>query len=335
MNAKPISAGEMNSMVIDSEGSIWVCGSNKSGELGTGDTLSRRRPSKIAGNYTSVSCGNCFTIFLGDLGCAVAGTNEYGQLGMDPSFKKIMSVKILPYLPRIIFISAGYKHSVIIDEFGIAWSSGSNEYGQLGLGDNIQRFKFERIENFPEFTLVTCGVKFSVFHDIEDNIWITGHDITENNAIKYINSPILLPLSNIKDISSNSKSCICLDNKGIVWGLNWGNHVLQNLSQVLNLPEIIAISYGESYCIGLDFEKNLWQFNGDSKILSSHLKFSIISSGGYHFIVADEQGKIYGYGNNASHQLGIYKSDEIAPLALVPSIAIFDNIHRNIKSARK
>ena len=345
MNAKPISAGTLHSSVIDEEGKLWVFGFNKSGELGTGDTLSRRRPTKIGGSYTSVSCGRACTIFLCDLGCGVAGSNEYGQIGAGEYIKKVVSVKILSYVPRIIYASAGYKHSIILDEFGVAWSSGNNEFGQLGLGDNQPRFQFEPILHCPEFCLVTCGLKFSILLDVEGNVWFSGIDLLssmEESDDTFDNSNVPKPitqLSQIKDISSNLTCCLCLDNSGNIWSLGkfivQNNRNIINLSDLYNLPEMIEISCGENHSIAVDCDKKLWQIDENTRILDNTNRFKFISSGGYHFLSADCDGIVFGYGNNREYQLGLYKSDDIERLKCIPKIAVFDDIYRNIKSARK
>jgi len=38
-------------------------------------------------------------------------------------------------LDNIVYIDAGFEHSTAIDKYGNFWVWGSNEFGQLGLGE--------------------------------------------------------------------------------------------------------------------------------------------------------------------------------------------------------
>ena len=81
--------------------------------------------------------------------------------------------------------------------------------------------------------------------------------------------------------------------------------------------------------------KKLWQIGETTKIIDNDHRFKCISSGGYHYLLADCEGIVYGNGTNREYQLGLYNSDDIERLKSIPKIAVFDDIHRNIKSARK
>ena len=39
------------------------------------------------------------------------------------------------FLDNIVYIDAGFEHSTAIDKYGNFWVWGSNEFGQLGLGE--------------------------------------------------------------------------------------------------------------------------------------------------------------------------------------------------------
>jgi alpha-tubulin suppressor-like RCC1 family protein len=78
------------------------------------------------------------------------GKNEFGQLGIGeseagPGKKKETPVKVKKDqstdLTDIIYIDAGFEHSMAIDEQGTIWVWGRNQYGELGLGPEAPIYK--------------------------------------------------------------------------------------------------------------------------------------------------------------------------------------------------
>jgi alpha-tubulin suppressor-like RCC1 family protein len=56
-------------------------------------------------------------------------------------------------------IAAGTDHSLFLDSDGNVWSVGSNFYGQLGLGDNINITSPQKIPKLPKIMLPRVGGK--------------------------------------------------------------------------------------------------------------------------------------------------------------------------------
>jgi len=75
-----------------------------------------------------------------------AGDNTFGQLGVAT---KSASVRKIPFDLNAIGgakqIAAGAAHSVILGYDGSVWVTGYNYSGQLGLGDNVDRYAFTRL----------------------------------------------------------------------------------------------------------------------------------------------------------------------------------------------
>jgi len=89
----------------------------------------------------TISAGNFHCLALDKDGYVWGwGDNRYGQLGNGESQEfrtKPVRVKkdASNFLDNIVYIDAGYKHSTAIDKYGNFWVWGSNEFGQLGLGN--------------------------------------------------------------------------------------------------------------------------------------------------------------------------------------------------------
>ena len=66
--------------------------------------------------------------------------------------------------------------SFSIDFEGIVYSCGSNEYGQLGLGDTIDRNIPIKIENLPPIKYVACGNGYTLFVDFDNIVYSCGNN---------------------------------------------------------------------------------------------------------------------------------------------------------------
>ena len=171
-----ICAGYVHSLFLDEEGSVWACGYNDCGQLGTGDDQGRLIPTKINNipKIKSICAGQYHSLLLDYEGHVwTCGGNQFGQLGMGDTLNRTAPAKI-PQLPTIKYIATGCTHSFFIDMEGHIWACGNNNAGQLGLGDVRHRFKPEMLKYQPTFTIVSCGRSHSILVDSEGFVWVTG-----------------------------------------------------------------------------------------------------------------------------------------------------------------
>lgn len=126
-----------HSVILCSDGTVFSCGRNDSGQLGHGDTVDKKTPQAILSapkNITSISCGQYHTIASTTQGIVFAcGKNDYGQLGMDGVLnQKIFSKIALPLeMDNISQVCCGYYHTLILSTSGMVGGFGRNDYGQV------------------------------------------------------------------------------------------------------------------------------------------------------------------------------------------------------------
>ena len=159
-----ISCGGDHSLFLTSEGYVYGCGYNWSGQLGLGNQFERKNPTLIHKYYdntesvnynmiriTEISSGLEHSLFLTSEDCVYScGSNWNGQLGLGTGgegTKETRPTLIETYYDsdsaainydKIIItkISSGGMHSLFLTSEGRAYSCGSNWNGQLGLGTN-------------------------------------------------------------------------------------------------------------------------------------------------------------------------------------------------------
>lgn len=88
-DVKQVSCGNEHSMILKNDGTLWACGDNTYGQLGTGDKTDHSTPIKILDNIKTVSCGSDHTVVITNDGKALGfGSNASYALG----FKNIEEV---------------------------------------------------------------------------------------------------------------------------------------------------------------------------------------------------------------------------------------------------
>lgn len=129
-----------HSIVVCTDGTLYVTGNNDNGQLGLNDTTNRASfaqvtlsGSKLAicaaigGNHTAVVCS--------DGTVQTFGRNYYGQLGNGTSTNSLVPVQItLSGGKKAVQVACGYNHTVILCNDGTIQVFGRNHQGQLGNG---------------------------------------------------------------------------------------------------------------------------------------------------------------------------------------------------------
>ena len=140
-----VAAGDIHSVVLKQDGSVWATGRNHKGQLGDGSTVDRNEFVKaMDSGAVHVAAGGYHSMVLKRDGSVwVTGCNEYGQLG-DKSIKD-RSNYVQAMSSGAQAIAAGSRHSMILKQDGSVWATGYNAYGQLGDGSTMNSHAFMQV----------------------------------------------------------------------------------------------------------------------------------------------------------------------------------------------
>ena len=133
-----ITAGGEFSLAILSDGTLWGCGFNGNGQLGTGDTEQRQTFVRLTDgtDWADVEAGGFHTLALKRDGSLWSfGLNTRGQLGHDDTENRDTPTQVGQETDWIA-IDAGYATSYAIKRDGSLWAWGYNPYGQVGNGES-------------------------------------------------------------------------------------------------------------------------------------------------------------------------------------------------------
>ena len=152
-NIVDVSAGDIHSIAVKSDGSLWSWGYNGNGQLGDGTTANRTTPDQVKGaggsgyiaNMVAAGAGYRYNIALKSDGSLWSfGYNGYGQLGDGTTADRSLPVQVKGAngsgnLTDVVSLAAGYLHSMALKSDGSLWTWGYNAYGQLGDGTVTNR----------------------------------------------------------------------------------------------------------------------------------------------------------------------------------------------------
>lgn len=129
-----IACGDDHTVVLAETGEVFAFGDNSKGQLGQGNYNNTNVPVQVAlPSISSISsCGNT-TIALSKDSKAYIWSNS-SEFSLNSSVPTLL----LPFI-TISEISSGYNFIALLTTFGLVYTFGSNNAGQLGHGDLISR----------------------------------------------------------------------------------------------------------------------------------------------------------------------------------------------------
>jgi alpha-tubulin suppressor-like RCC1 family protein len=227
-NVIAVSARDYPDIAIKSDGSVWTWGWNINGQLGDGTTITRTEPLQvlffgaIPGSVTSIWGGARHCIVLKSDGTVWDwGMNWSGKLGdnttstFSPPWENGTNDRHSPiqvhgpedvgFLNSITAIMGGEAHNFALKSDGTVWAWGSNMFGQLGDGTNIDRYTPVQVSNLGSVTALGGRGYHSLAITSDGNVWAwglngageLGDGTTRNSNVPVevigLNLPIFLP----------------------------------------------------------------------------------------------------------------------------------------------
>lgn len=178
-NVTQVAAGETHTLFLESDGSVWACGFNTNGAVGTGGTQNVYTPVQIMapGTCMGVAAGNDFSLILkGDGTVLSCGANPDGELGNGSTNNSLSPTPVLG-VTGIAKIAAGSFHSLFLTTSGTVWACGSNIYGQLGLSSTFQNVLTPVLNTTLSSVIAVSGGRLhSLFLLAGGNVWSAGRN---------------------------------------------------------------------------------------------------------------------------------------------------------------
>jgi len=319
-NISQISAGIYHSLALKSDGSrVYAWGEGTLGQLGNGTWTSSSTPVEVLNedgtgylsNVASISAGSYHSLArLKDGTVRSWGDNEFGQLGNGKSGATEKSSKpvVVTGLSGVSDIAAGGFFSLAILAQGTVsiaddtvWSWGSNRYGQLGNGTEVDSSVPVQVHGVGDSGFLTgvSDIAAGWFHSLAllsdgaVNSWGRNNYGQLGNGI-YANSPTPVFVKNT-DGSGNLSGA-----KAIAAGA-YHSLAITDAGTPLDLSDDFVQSWG------FNGYGELGNPGGESPLPVTALGTTgarTISAGGYKSFAIMGDGTVYGWGDNNNGDLG-------------------------------
>ena len=180
--AVSVSAGDVHSLALAADGSVWSWGCGHYGRLGHGDLQAQLEPTKIealAGErVVAVSVGSDHSLALTADGAVWScGSGYFGQLGHGDEQSQLLPKKVEAFTGRrVVAVSAGDFHSLAVTADGAVWSWGSGGFGRLGHGDEQNRLLPKKVDALTgqRVVAVSAGGVHNLVITADGAVWSWG-----------------------------------------------------------------------------------------------------------------------------------------------------------------
>ena len=285
--------GTLHTLTILDDGSVWVVGSNGSGELGLGDE-DRRTSFEEAGSApddpVAVAAGPSTSfVITADGDVYAAGMNDDGQLGVGDTDNRDTFTPVDSLASEeVTAIAASRYFTFAVTADGGLYVTGSSAVGALGTGDTDDRESFEPVTTIPEgrdIVDVDPGLHHTVALDADGQIYTTGWDTDGQlgyDPEERYSQPAWARFEEPDDsgahtfvaVSAGSRSTHAVDDDGNLWvtgdndygQLGLGNTESQDTLTPVGAPAgIVAVEAGTRHVVLQDADGQVWTAGRDAR----------------------------------------------------------------------
>jgi len=225
---KSVYAGVANVFIVANDNNLFGAGYNKGGQLGTkGETsgfVGISHDGKAVTKVKAVSAGENHTVIVREDGSLWgAGVSLYGELGLGGDGKKELSGLTNLNITGVKTSAAGDNCTFIIKNDGTLWAAGFNFYGELGLGDNENRFVFTKVESAgTDVKEVASGSRHTLILKNDGTVWTAGYNFNGqlglgNNTDTFNFTQVRSLGSDVISVAAGSHHSVILKKDGTVW----------------------------------------------------------------------------------------------------------------------
>ena len=211
-------------------------------------------------------------------------------------------------------VSAGKNYALATRKDGTAWAIGSNNYGQLGLGNYENKAKLVQIEGLTDITAISAGETHSIALDSYGTVYGWGSNANGELSSKYIgkdtSKPVVIsmPRDTIIQVSAGKGESAFVTSNGQVYGMG----------KILNgyIPEIsnaVKVEIGTNYLLILRADGTIYKYQDGKLSQVSNVKNAIdisVQNNVNMYQSVDE--KAYTWGENINGQLGLNSTEEVS-----------------------
>ncbi len=250
--------------------------------------------------------------------CSLAAIDDDNNRAVD-EMKIITSHKVQG-------IAASWFHSLILKIDGSLWACGSNDYGQLGDGTYINRYRLVPV--MTDVRSMATGWEHSLILKTDGSLWACGADsvgqLGNSSSTTLCRSSPVQVMTGVRSMAAGDQHSLVLTTDGSLWAFGYnrygqlGDSTLTNrFSPVQVMTDVRSIATGGYHSLILKTDGTLWAcgYNkhgqlGDGTNINRPIPVRVMTdvqnmAGGYfHSLILKTDGTLWACGDNSSGQLG-------------------------------
>ncbi|MBI4650442.1 Ig-like domain-containing protein, partial [Candidatus Desantisbacteria bacterium] len=347
--------GQMHSIGILSDSSLWTFGRNTEGQLGDGTTVWRYFPTRIGKDkWINISGGGSHTIaLLGDSTLFCWGYNESGQLGDGTTSYRYSPTKI--GTNKWLKVSGGRYHTMAIRKDSTLFGWGDNGYGQLGDGTWTGRYSPKQIGIGRDWIKISGSGNHTAGIKANGTLWTWGYNfdgqLVDGTTINKNIPEQIGTDNNWADVSCGFHTA-AIKGDGTLWTFGWnkygqlgdGTTINRNIPiQVGSDGNWVKAAAGEAHTAAIKSNGTLWAWGlndngqlGDGTKINKNIPVQLgidndwaeVSCGKGYTLALKKDNTLWAFGNNSYGQIG----DGTTIGRTVPIEIKYDNIPPVIKA---
>lgn len=360
-----VAAGSSHSLILKADGGLWAQGYNLNGQLGLGDNSDRAGPTLvIAPSFASgqpavrtMAAGGSHSLILRSDGSLWSmGDNSSGQLGLGDANNRNRPNQVWPApaasQPSPCAIAAGSRHSLILKTDGSLWAMGSNQKGQLGFGDRVDRQSPTQVlaapaAGQPGVTALAAGGDHSLILKADGSLWACGlnnygqlglGDRTDRTSFTQVLAAPASGQAGVRFIAAGAWHSLVVKSDGSLWSMGYnlcGQLALGDTTDRSRPTQVLASGVrtaaacdwhslvlktdGSLWAAGYNYFGELGTGDNDNRSSLAQIGASAVSAvagGAYHSLILKSDGSLLATGSNRYGQLGLSAGDRNSPGAL-------------------
>ncbi|XP_037401666.1 probable E3 ubiquitin-protein ligase HERC1 isoform X2 [Pygocentrus nattereri] len=290
-DAQMIEAGQYCTFSVSADGSVRACGKGSYGRLGLGDSNNQSVPKKLVldpprtmRKVSSSKGSDGHTLAVTAEGEVFSwGDGDYGKLGHGNSatqkYPKLIQGPLLGKV--VVCVSAGYRHSAAVTNDGELYTWGEGDFGRLGHSDSHSRNVPTLVKDISGVGQAACGSSHTIAVALDGRIvWSFGGGdngkLGHGDTNRVYRPKVIEALHGyiIRKVCAGSQCSLALTSAGQVfaWGcgscLGCGSSETTSLRprfiEELSVTKIIDISCGDSHCLALSHENEVYAWGNNA-----------------------------------------------------------------------